>query len=160
MAEPKRKTPARRAVVRSPRATTKSSAQPGSDQLRLSERTPALEWIAAGVGLMVTLAALAFLTWQSLQPHPDIAEVRAVVRAISPSPAGFQVEVEAANDTRVTAAQVQVEGVLALPDGGEEVSAITFDYVPGGGRRAGMIIFRHDPRGGGLTVTTRGHVRP
>ena len=163
MAESKSKASSARAKSRAapkPAPASGPKPPPGAGHLALSDRTPALEWIAAGVGLVVALAAIAFLTWQSLQPHPETAVVRAVARAVTPSAAGFLVEVEATNDTRVTAAQVEVEGVLTLPGGGEEVSAVTFDYVPGGGRRAGVLVFREDPGAGRLSISTRGHVNP
>src|SRR5688572_20269589 len=75
--------------------------------------TPALEWVAAGVGLVVTLFMLGFIGWQAIQGSdrlpPDIA---VQVERIMPVANGWVVEIVVANQSPATAAQVVVEGDL------------------------------------------------
>lgn len=126
----------------------------------LKDRTPLLEWLAAGVGLIVIVAVLGYVLWDGLQ-HTDAPPAIAVrVVRVTPTPAGYVAEIEALNRNRTTAANVEVEGVLER--GGREIesSTTTFDYVPGLGRRQGGLLFETDPRGFDLRPAVKGYVDP
>ncbi|MBL0947893.1 hypothetical protein [Brevundimonas sp.] len=100
---------------------------------------PVLEWVMAGLGLVLTLAALALvLRDASSRPSPPSLEVRLV----EARPMGDQwvAEVEVTNRGDATAASVEVEGGQA-PD----VASATLDYAPGHGRERLSLVFEARP---------------
>lgn len=123
--------------------------------------TPVLEWIAAAVGLVLTLTMLGFIGRQVPEPardEPPALQVR--VERISEAAQAWVVEVTVENLSPTTAAAVQIEG--ALQDG-EQVIATSqgsFDYVPGHSSRRGGLLFEQDPRGFELTVRALGYADP
>lgn len=124
-------------------------------------REPLLEWIAAGIGLMLTLGILAVIGREALSgevEQPPAIEVR--VENVVESTAGFVVEIAATNRSGATAASVQVEGELKSAGTSVEVSAATFDYVPGHGTRRGGLLFRQDPRLYQLELRALGYEAP
>jgi uncharacterized protein (TIGR02588 family) len=137
--------------------TRKTSRPPTS---KLSERTPALEWIAAGFGLVLTLGVIGYLGYQGLNPSDGPPLVVARAGPAIRTPSGYVVEIRALNQGRTTAAAVEIEGVLSLSPGEAETAAITFDYLPAGGERKGGLVFRNDPRLHRLTLAAKGHVDP
>ena len=100
---------------------------------------PVLQWIMAGLGLVLTLAAAGVIVNEAVQPAspPDLT---AEVTAVRPAAAGFVAQIEVRNLGRDTAAAVQVEG----RSGGETASA-AIDYVPGRGRTAVALAFPGEP---------------
>ncbi|MDQ3125801.1 MAG: hypothetical protein M3Q74_09380 [Pseudomonadota bacterium] len=132
---------------------------PTSRKTASARSTPLLEWVVAGLGLILTLGALGILAMDLGQPAspPELA-ARAV--GITPVAAGFQVEVEVANAGRATAAGVEIEGVLTPPAGQPETATASLDYVPGTGAETLTLKFRADPRAGDLDLTVRGWSEP
>ena len=120
---------------------------------------PLLEWIVAGIGLVLTLGTLGGLTLEALAPRtpPDLS---ARELSVLPGAAGFRVEVEVSNRGRMTAAAVDVEGVLTPPAGAPETAAATLDYVSGGGTETLTLRFHGDPRRGRLDLAVRGWSEP
>ena len=127
---------------------------------KLSERTPALEWIAAGIGLVLTVGVIGYLGYQALNPSEGPPQVVARARPAIHTPAGYVVEVLARNEGHTTAAAVEIEGALFAGDRQIESAAITFDYLPAGGERTGGLIFRNDPSLHELSVAAKGHIDP
>ena len=109
-------------------------------------QTSALEWIAAGLGLVLVSFVVAVIGREALAGEttqlPAI-EVR-VVRVV-PAPAGFVVEFEAANRSSGTAAAVEIEGQLGSVADPVETSSATLDYVAGHANAKGGLFFTHDP---------------
>ena len=120
---------------------------------------PLLEWLVAGLGLIVTAAVLIVLGLAALAPAspPELSARAASVTRVS---AGFRVEVEVRNSGRDTAAGVEVEGVLTPPVGLPETATATLDYVPGGGTETLTLLFREDPRRGRIALMVRGWSEP
>ena len=137
--------------------TTRKPAKP--PPARLIERTPVLEWVAAGVGLVLILGAVGYLLWEGLNPQAGPPVLVATAERITPTAGGYVVDVTVENRGRNTAAEVEVEGTLR---GGQEpeTAAIIFDYVPGRSRRTGGLVFQADPRRFPLAVVAKGHVTP
>lgn len=110
-------------------------------------QTPALEWIASAVGLLLVLAVVAVIGREALNgesgQYPAI-EVAAV--SVAPAGAGFVVGFEAVNRSGGTAAAVEIEAVLKSGGAIVETSKATLDYVPAHSRRGGGLFFRADPR--------------
>ncbi len=129
----------------------------GSDK---QSGNPALEWIAAAIGLVMTLALLGYVGWQaasdSEEPPPQIV---VATGATTPFRGGWVVEVEARNLSSSTASSVEVEGTLRA--GGAETKAkTTFGYVPGHSTRRGGLFLPEDPNAGSLEVRASGYADP
>ena len=124
-------------------------------------KEPLLEWIAAGVGLVLTLGMMAVIGREALRGDPmQPPAIEVAATAITPIPSGFVVEVVAVNRSGGTAAAVQVEGELKSGDESIETSNLTFDYVPGHAQRKGGLFFREDPRRHRLEVRALGFQAP
>lgn len=124
------------------------------------QKKPPLEWAAALIGLIITLALLGFVGWQALT-SPKNAPPAIVVTAerVMRVEGGYVVEVAARNRSPSTAADVQVEGTLG--EGADAPkSNVVFPYVPGRSERRGGLFFTEDPRGKGLEVRALGYTRP
>jgi uncharacterized protein (TIGR02588 family) len=118
--------------------------------------TSALEWIAAGLGLLGILFVGGIVGREALSGEPDqlpALEVRA--SRIVPGASGFVVEFEVVNHASGTAAAVEVEGKL-----GSETSSATLDYVAGNASTRGGLFFRNDPRGQKLELRALGFQTP
>lgn len=120
---------------------------------------PALEWISAGVGLLLALTAIGFTAWDAAfgAEGPPVIEVR--LKHVTATPHGYVAEVEAYNHGGAPAAQVQVEGVVTGRDG-PETSGLTLDYIPEQSRATGGLMFNSDPRSGGLKLRAAGFADP
>lgn len=116
---------------------------------------PLLEWISAGIGLVLAATAIGFTAWDALfgVDGPPVIEVR--LKHVTPTPHGYVAEVEAFNHGGAPAAQVQIEGRIAGADE-PEISNLTLDYIPEQSRTSGGLIFEHDPRAGDLKLRATG----
>jgi len=111
---------------------------------RQPPRTPLLEWIASGLGLLLIIGVTAVIARDAFNGSADMApDVTVAATRVRPSGTGFLVEFEARNVSPITAAQLTVEGKLP----GGETSTATIDYVPGRSVRRGGLFFSEDPRG-------------
>jgi uncharacterized protein (TIGR02588 family) len=122
---------------------------------------PLLEWIAAGIGLVLTLLIIVVIGREAVSGEaeaPPAIEVRAV--SLARTSTGFVVEVAATNRSGATAAAVQIEGALSSDDTAAETSSLTFDYVPGHATRTGGLFFREDPRLHELELRALGYQEP
>lgn len=141
---------------------TRAAAKPAAARRKASggsrppqDDIPLLEWICAAVGLVCALVAIGFVGWGALQGErsPPAIEVRLV--AVTPTPHGFVVEIEAVNHGGSPAAQVMVEGVLS-GEGEPETAQATLDYIPEQSQAEGGLVFEHDPREGRLVLRAKG----
>jgi uncharacterized protein (TIGR02588 family) len=124
-------------------------------------RKPVLEWIAASIGLVLTIALLGFIGWNAIQQQQEHAPAISVrIEGIAPSGNGWLVRFAARNAAPSTAAAVRIEGELRRTGADAEISAVTLDYLPGGSELKGGLMFAHDPRRGRLTLRPLGYVEP
>ena len=100
---------------------------------------PVLQWVMAGLGLILTLAAAGVIVHEAIQP-PSPPDLTAEVTDVRPASSGFVAEIEVRNEGRDTAAAVQVEG-----RSGGETASTTIDYVPGKGSTAVALAFPGAP---------------
>lgn len=126
-----------------------------------SSRRPAVEWIAAGLGLALTLGVLGFIGWQAVQaPDEALPQIDVRVAGVTRSGAGHLVEIRVVNNSTKTAAGVEVEGTLSQTGNANEKSRTTFAYVPGGSEVRGGLFFKADPGAGDLQVRPLGYEEP
>lgn len=113
---------------------------------------PTLEWIAAGVGLVLAATAIGLTAWDALLgvKGPPVIEVR--LKRVTPTAHGYVAEIEAFNHGGAPAAQVEIEGLVA----GDDPAGVTIDYIPEQSRASGGLIFRQDPRAGRLVLRAKG----
>ena len=124
-------------------------------------REPLLEWIASGIGLVLTLGLLGLIGREAITGEPEeppAIEVHA--RNVRPLPSGFLVEVVAVNRSGGTGAAVTIEGELRSGETSVETSDFTFEYVPGHAERRGGLFFKADPRKHQLEVRAMGYQQP
>jgi uncharacterized protein (TIGR02588 family) len=119
-----------------------------------------LEWLASGLGLVLSVGAIGYVVWEGLQRTglPPVVTVH-VERTVETA-AGYVVEIRAANQGDTTAAMVEVEGELKRNGETVETGGVTFDYLPGQSERKGGLFFKRDPRLHTLQVRAKGFVRP
>lgn len=131
-----------------------------SNGTRKATAKPALEWVAAAIGLLLSLAIFGFVGWQAVTaPERQPAMVVVEPGPVTPFPGGWVVEVTARNLSPKTAAAVQIEGTLRR--GGSETKATAMlDYVPGNSTRRGGLFLPEDPGSGTLEVRALGYSSP
>ena len=125
-----------------------------------SGKRPAIEWIAGGTGLLITIGLLVFIGWEALQDPRAKPVIETRVTSVAPAGDNFLVEVTAFNRASVTVAGLSVEGTLKIPGQAPEHSNTTFDYVPGHSQARGGLFFASDPKQGVLQVRATGYQRP
>ena len=124
-----------------------------------AQRVPWLEWLAADIGLVLVLGVFGVIGWQAFNGSGSPPVITVSVESTAPVEGGYQVLFRARNGSSEAAAQVEVEGKVST-DGGEEVSRVVLDYVPGHSVRRGGLFFTRDPRSGTFAVRATGFVAP
>lgn len=114
-------------------------------QQKLSQRTPVAEWIAAALGLTLTLGLVGYTIWEGVTADPGPPSLSVSVEPATRSRTGYVVPIVVRNASHATAAQVEVRGVLRRPGEAPEERHATFSYVPGRGEARGGLIFEADP---------------
>lgn len=128
-------------------------------QQSLADRTPLTEWVAASLGLVLTLAVVGYTVWEALirddgQPRLGIEAQPAIV-----TPSGYLVPIIVTNASPATAAEVVVAGRLQGPGRFEE-RRVRFAYVPGRGQVRGGLVFQAEPEPGAVAYVIEGFVEP
>lgn len=128
---------------------------------RKSAQTPALEWVAAGIGLVFLITLLGVIGAKAItggthEPPAITIKLGEVKRAGDTYVATF----EAVNASGGTAAALQVEGKLVDGSADVETSLATIDYVSAHGRADGGLIFSHDPKGLKIVARPLGYQTP
>lgn len=131
---------------------------PASGELR---QKPLLEWIAALLGLIITLGLIGFIGWEALKtPDDSPPSIEIIAERVTRVTGGYVVEIVAINRGPATAAGVEVEGRLKSDAAEPVTSRLTLDYVPGHSHQRGGLFFDKDPRLGQLELRAVGYARP
>jgi len=124
-------------------------------------KVPILEWIAAGIGLLLTVAMLVGIGREAITGDThELPAIDVTASRIVPTGSGFVVEIVATNRSGGTGAVVEIEGELKSGETSVETSSLTFDYVPGHAERRGGLFFREDPRRHQLELRALGFQTP
>lgn len=123
-------------------------------------RTPVAEWIAAGLGLTLTLAVLGYSLWEGVTGAKGPPVLTVTSGRVVATESGYVTPIRVRNTGGETAASVEVRGELALAGQPPEERRATFAYVPAGGEIAGGLVFTHDPREERLALSVEGYETP
>lgn len=118
----------------------------GKDQL--NRRNSGLEWVVAGLGLVLVLGTVGFMLVQAFSGGDAPPRITLRVLEVRASGDGFLVRLEAHNSGDDAAAELGVEGTVTRGGRTVETSDTTFDFVPADSVREGGLFFSDDPRGG------------
>jgi len=120
----------------------------------IAARTPLLEWLAAGVGLVFLIFLLGAISHDALQNGARVPpNILVEAGSVSRTDSGYVVTFEALNRSGGTAAALEIEGRLMDGDRAVETSTAQIDYVAGHGSAQGGLFFVNDPAK--LTVKIR-----
>lgn len=100
---------------------------------------PVLQWIAAGLGLCVTLGAVAVILTEALQPVRPVS-LSVTVDNVRQTGSTRIYEITVSNAGSQTAAGVEIVG-----EAGDETASVTLDYVPGDGEASAALALPLDP---------------
>jgi uncharacterized protein (TIGR02588 family) len=137
------------------------SKAPGrADDRELKYTIPLLEWIVAGLGVLLVGGAIAFLIYHSMTRGRTPPDLRAVAERVLDLDHGYVVQFRALNEGGSAAAEVTIEGELVGPDGMTERAEAVLDYLPPRSDREGALLFTGDPRRGELRLRATGYAKP
>ena len=119
-----------------------------------------LEWIAAGIGALITLTLVGLIVLEAAGPTAPVPVLSIKPVIFAHERGASIVQVEVTNHSSETAASLNIEGELRR--GGEtvETSNATLAYLPGHSTRSAGIIFSRDPRAFDLSVRATGFEVP
>src|SRR5215203_1587593 len=127
---------------------------------RVERSIPPLEWIASGLGLLLTVGVFASIGWEALTQVRGSPVVTVEVKDVAAVEGGFRVDFRARNEAGATAAQVEIEGRLSTNEGSVETSRAVLDYIPGHSHSDGGLFFIRDPRSNSFALRPLGFSRP
>ncbi|HEX5079697.1 MAG TPA: TIGR02588 family protein [Geminicoccaceae bacterium] len=121
---------------------------------------PVTEWIVAATGAVLVAGTIGYLVYLALSRDEGPPDLRITAAGVVELPDGWLVRFRAVNAGAQAAVQLQVEGVLAGPDGAIETAEATIDYLPPRSEREGGLIFSRDPRRHELRLRAEGYALP
>lgn len=89
--------------------------------------------------LLIVIVAIGLLVDMG-RPMSRTIKIKIDADRIEPASPGWDVMIRVKNEGRLTAEQLTVEGQV-----GDQVSSITFDYLPDGSVARGVLRFENDP---------------
>lgn len=116
---------------------------------------PVLQWIAAGLGVGVTVGAAAVILAEALQPVRPVA-LSVAVEGVRQSGPDRVFELAVSNSGSETAAGVEIVG----EDGEGATASVTLDYVPGDGEASAVLAFPRDTTGETPSFSVAGWSEP
>lgn len=123
--------------------------------------SPALEWIAAFLGLVVVATMGVFLVVEAFSSDAQLPPVLKVEPlGLTRAGSTYVLEVEVLNSTGQTGAAVNVEGSLKQGGRAVETSNATLAFVPGRSQRQAGLIFSRDPRAYTVELRVTGYEQP
>ena len=129
--------------------------------MKRDSEKPVLEWVAAAVGALITLALLGVIGWEAFTgSSQQPAAVSLAAGAVHSTEGGFVLQVIATNRSSQTAAALHIEGELTPAGSPPETSTATVSYVPGRSQREAALVFTQDPRRHRLRLRVLGYEKP
>jgi len=122
--------------------------------------TPVIEWVAAGLGLLLVTGVVIYLLIDGFAARPAFPEIAIEVQSLQRAGDGHVASFKAINRGRENASAVVIEGELRRGGTSIEQSWVTLDYLPSGSERSAGLFFAEDPRRYELVIRARGYVKP
>lgn len=119
---------------------------------------PLVQWIVAGVALVVVLASFGLIAYEGFGRQQMPASFRVHVDSIAAGSSAYHVHVRVVNEGGSPAADVEVSAKLEADAASPAV--LRFDYLPAGSEARGVFAFRADPRTAGLQIEVQGYREP
>jgi uncharacterized protein (TIGR02588 family) len=124
------------------------------------QSTSPSEWVIGGVGAILVLGAIAYLTFLSIMPKQALPTVSVEVDVpAQQNGETYLVRFAARNLSSSTLAAVRIRGELRTGDR-VETSHVNFDYLPAFSARHGGLFFRQDPNRGELQIYATSYREP
>lgn len=121
---------------------------------------PALEWLAAAIGLILVVGAVGFMIYQAVAQEKTPPNINISVDSIVPTEGGFRVGFRVNNRGTQTASALNIEGELKKGEESIETSGVTLDYAPSNSERKGGLFFTKNPKDFDLQIRATGYEEP
>lgn len=131
-----------------------------SNNKREITEPPALEWLAAAVGLILVVGAVGFMIYQAVAQEKTPPNISVAVDSIKPNGDGFLVGFRVVNRGTQTASALNIEGELKKGEESIETSSVTLDYAPSNSGRKGGLFFTKNPKDFDLQIRATGYEEP
>lgn len=138
----------------------KPAAKTGSAATRLVARTPVAEWVAAGLGLALTIGVVGFSLWEGITAGSSVPAIAIEAEPPVAVAGGYLVAVTLRNDSDATASSISIRGELEREGRTVETRRAMFDYAPGKGEVRGGLVFQNDPAAHVLRLSVEGYQEP
>lgn len=139
---------------------TENDSENREPKNRRNQKTPALEWLIAAVGLILVGGTICFLIYQAVTDKntpPDLAvSADSVVKIEN----GYLVKFSMYNKGDDNAADVVVEGKITQNGEDLETSSVTIDYAPSHSKREGGLFFDRNPNDFEFKIRALGYKKP
>lgn len=122
--------------------------------------TPALEWVIAGLGLVLVIGAVGFMLYKAVWGETSPPEVLISAESVVQTQTGYLVKFRAYNQGGSTAEGVIIQGELRRGPESAESSQTTLEYLPSHSERKGGLFFKQDPRQFELQLKAFGYEEP
>lgn len=138
----------------------KEDEKKDSESSKDRSQAPALEWLAAAIGLSLVLASIGFLLYSAIIKQDTPPDLNVVADAVTKTEKGYLVKISLENKGGSNASQITVEG--KLKKGGEdmETSSVTFAYAPSHSKKEGGLIFAKNPQEFQMELRALGYENP
>ncbi len=143
------------------RAQTPAADDLGDEGQVVREAPPPFwEWVVAGIGLLLLVATLGYLTYHAVsspatEPRPVVE-----VLGVEQQQQHFLVRIRVQNQGRTTAQALRIVGELKRQGQVVETSDLEFPYLPAQSSREAGLLFRQDPRTLQLELQPRSYQKP
>lgn len=125
-----------------------------------SPNTAVAEWVAAGIGGLMTLGVIGYSIFEGVTTRDDHPRLTIQTERAQSAGPGYLVPIVVGNAAHATAAAVEVRGALTDGETVVEESRAVLSYVPGKGEARGGLVFRRDPSAFTLRVSAQGYEEP
>lgn len=126
----------------------------------LAKRTPIAEWLAAGLGLVLTIGVISYLLAEALHDRASPPSLSVRVGPAQRTDGGHVLPTVVSNSSYTTAAGVEIRGTLEQNGEVLEERRAAFAYVPGRGEARGGFVFQHDPDRFDVRVAVESYEEP
>jgi uncharacterized protein (TIGR02588 family) len=123
-------------------------------------KTPFLEWLLGGVGVVLLLSCITFLIYEGITSDEQPGAITASVKEILSAGDAYVVTFELHNAGSQTLSNVHL--TARLTDGEREIERVqtVIDYLPGRSQQEGGFYFKHDPKNLDVEITPEGYQKP